>query len=102
MGDGHPTRAGEPVVRLSGLATKGGSPATWDTTTRSCAATYCHDRGSGSVRAPRWSDGAAARTCNSCHTSPPPPPHSQSTTCGTAGCHDPRAEVHVDGVVDRR
>lgn len=110
--DAHPLRAGSASVRLAGLATRGGTPASYDAATKSCAATYCHDGAGATVRAPRWSDGAAARACGSCHSTPPPAPHTQSTTCGAAGCHEAvttgalaisvagRA-VHVNGVVDR-
>lgn len=112
-GDRHPLRAGAAVIRLAGLATKGGRPATYDAATKTCAATYCHDGDGAGVRAPRWSDGAPARACGSCHATPPPPPHAQDASCGTASCHEGITSggltitaagraVHVNGLLDRR
>lgn len=111
-GDRHPTRAGAVVVRLAGLSTKGGRPATYDATTKTCAATYCHDGAGAVASAPRWTDGPAARSCGSCHGTPPPPPHAQATTCGGSTCHDGLTSsataltaagrvVHVNGLIDR-
>jgi predicted CxxxxCH...CXXCH cytochrome family protein len=113
--DGHPLRAGAAVVRLAGLATKGGRPATYDAATKTCAATYCHDGAGASAtgKAPRWTDGAPAATCGSCHATPPPAPHPPSTACGTSGCHEgittgalaisaAGRAVHVNGIIDRR
>lgn len=113
-GDAHPLRAGAAVVRLAGLATKGARPATYDAATKTCAATYCHD-GAGATaagRSPRWTDGAPARTCGSCHATPPPAPHPQGSSCGASGCHEgvttSALEIsaagrvrHVNGLVDR-
>ncbi len=112
-GDTHPLRAGAAVVRLAGLATKGGRPASYDPATKTCAATYCHDGAGAALKAPRWTDGAAAKTCGACHASPPPPPHAQATSCGASSCHEGITSsalaitaagraVHVNGIVDRR
>lgn len=113
--DGHPRSAGAAVIRLAGLATRGGRAASYDPATKSCAATYCHDGPGASAvgRAPRWTDGAPARACGSCHSTPPPPPHAQLTACGLSSCHQGITDatgltitaagrtVHVNGVVDR-
>lgn len=112
--DRHPLRAGAVTIRLAGLATKGARPASYDPVTKTCAATYCHD-GAGAnplTRSPRWSDGAAARACGSCHATPPPAPHPQGTSCSSATCHEgitngltvtaAGRSVHVNGLIDRR
>lgn len=112
--DVHPLRAGAPVVRLAGLATKGARPATYDAATKTCAATYCHDGAGAAANAPRWTDGPSARACGSCHATPPPAPHPQDTSCGSSACHDGITTTgalaissrgrpgHVNGIVDRR
>ncbi len=111
-GDAHPLRAGAAVVRLAGLATRGGAPATYDAATKTCASTYCHAGSGASASAPRWTDGAPARACGSCHATPPPPPHAQSASCGASTCHEgittsalaitPAGRpVHVNGQIDR-
>ncbi len=111
-GDAHPLRAGAAVVRLAGLAMRGGTPATYDAATKTCAATYCHAGSGASASAPRWTDGAPARACGSCHATPPPPPHAQSASCGASTCHEgittnalaitpADRPVHVNGQIDR-
>ena len=101
-GDRHPLRAGAPAVQLRGLASKGGRAPSYDPSTKTCGSTYCHDGAGASRAAPRWTD-APPSTCGSCHSSPPPAPHPQSTACGTSGCHQggPNAKQHVNGVIDR-
>lgn len=99
-GDRHPVGRGGAAVRLSGMAISGGSRATYDASTKSCASTYCHAGAGASVPAPRWTDGPSARACGACHAAPPPPPHSPSTACEQ--CHGPRTKAtHVDGFVTR-
>lgn len=99
-GDRHPIGRGGAAVRLSGLAINGGSRATYDASTKTCAATYCHQGAAASVPAPRWTDGAKARACGACHATPPPPPHPPSSACEQ--CHGPRTSAtHVDGFVTR-
>jgi len=111
--DAHPRRAGGAVIRLAGLATNGGAPATYDPATRTCAATYCHAGAGAALAAPRWNDGPSARACGSCHAAPPPPPHAQGTSCGASSCHEgitagalvisvAGRAVHVNGRIDRR
>ena len=111
--DAHPLRAAPAVVRLAGLATRNAHPATYDPATKTCAATYCHDGPGAAVKAPRWTDGAPARACGACHSTPPPPPHAQFTSCGLSSCHEGITDtsgltvtaagrtVHVNGMVDR-
>lgn len=111
--DAHPRSAGAAVVRLAGLATKGGAPATYDPATRTCASTYCHAGPAAALSAPRWTDGAPARACGACHATPPPPPHPSDLSCGSSSCHEGITSsataisalgrvVHVNGRVDRR
>ncbi|MBX3185834.1 MAG: CxxxxCH/CxxCH domain-containing protein [Labilithrix sp.] len=110
-GEAHPRGTGTPAIRLAGLATRGGRRASYDPVTKTCSGTYCHEGSGAALAAPRWTDGADARACNSCHGAPPPPPHAQSATCGGAACHEGRTTglamtaagrlSHVDGVIDR-
>ncbi len=111
-GDRHPRGEGVASVRLSGLATRGGRRATWDTATKTCAGTYCHEGAGGSRTAPRWTDGAPASACGTCHGTPPPPSHPPGTQCSSSGCHEgstttagaitPAGKpVHVDGLLQR-
>ncbi len=114
--DPHPARTGDGVasVRLAGLATRGGSPATYDKATQSCASTYCHAGAGASLegKAPRWNQGASAIVCGACHSTPPPLPHPQSLTCSASACHEGITSsataisaggraAHVNGRVDR-
>ena len=106
----HPEGKGAATVRLAGLATRGGRRASFDPVTKTCAGTYCHEGAGALSPSPRWTD-TTATTCTSCHGTPPPAPHVQTTTCGGAACHEGRTTglqmtpagrlVHVDGVVDR-
>lgn len=100
-GDHHPFGKGGATVRLAGLSTHGGSRASYDPTTRTCAETYCHAGRGATAPSPRWGDGPGASACGACHSTPPPPPHPAGTTCTESTCHAGGAAVHVDGVVDR-
>jgi predicted CxxxxCH...CXXCH cytochrome family protein len=107
-----PSLAAHPDGQLDiswGLLSKaGGAGPSWDPGTLGCSATYCHGSTlqGGTLTAPVWNkvDGTQA-ACGTCHGIPPPPPHSQSPSCGTAGCHgytnstvDPAK--HIDGYVN--
>ena len=108
---GVPHPEGKPaVVRLSGLAAKGGLAPTYDTTTKTCASVYCHSLRSASIPAPAWNDGPSVSACGSCHGIPPGPPHTTSSACGTGTCHGNSVSGgaltpagiahHVDGKTD--
>jgi predicted CxxxxCH...CXXCH cytochrome family protein len=111
-GAAHPTGRGGAAVRLVGLAAAGARAPTWDSGTKRCTNTYCHDY-AGTRNAPRWNGGPPEAACGTCHAAPPPPPHIQETGCATAGCHEgltnadgtkaspAGAAVHVNGLVDR-
>jgi predicted CxxxxCH...CXXCH cytochrome family protein len=105
-GASHP-QGGVASVRFAGLALGSGHTPVYDASTRTCAQTYCHDS-RGGAQSPRWDQGAM--TCSSCHASPPPAPHAQSTSCGGVACHQDgdaatmsmlRAPLHVNGRIDR-
>lgn len=110
--DRHPTGEGA-RVRFAGLAVKGGSQASFDAATKSCASTYCHASRGGARTTPVWTNDPSAAACGSCHAQPPPPPHTQTTNCGAATiCHTgslatpasftPAGKAaHVDGFVTR-
>ncbi len=111
--DKHPVGRGAARVELRGLATQGGSRATFDARVLSCANTYCHAGKGAANPTPTWTDPPRpAATCGGCHAVPPPPPHSPMTSCGAAAsCHggipDGRSftpagkATHVDGRVTR-
>ena len=112
-GDVHPVRAAAGAVRLAGLATNGGAPATYAPATKTCSSTYCHDGAGGAVAAPRWTDGAPSGACGSCHATPPPLPHAPNAACASSTCHEgittgaltisaAGQAVHVNGLIDRR
>jgi predicted CxxxxCH...CXXCH cytochrome family protein len=62
-------------VAWSTFATAGGTmtPA-WNTTTQTCASTYCHSPGDarygGSIRTPVWNAGASQAACGTCQPRP--------------------------------
>lgn len=60
-GEAHPVGCGAPLVRLLGLARKGGSPASFDPQTKACAGTYCHAGRGATAPAPTWAEGASER-----------------------------------------
>lgn len=108
----HPIGGGAKVT-LGGLALKGGARGAFDPSDKSCGKTYCHDGRGGAVTAPKWTDGPTAAACGSCHSIPPPAPHTQSTSCaGSSICHAASVDAnnaftpagkntHVDGQVTR-
>ncbi len=96
---GHPRGDNLPRVRLLGVAASGGRAPTYDATTKTCSNTHCHYEPGATTPAPTWTDKSI--TCGSCHSIPPPPPHTSSTACGMIGCHvapiGPGTTTHVDG-----
>lgn len=112
VGPQHP-HGGPAIVTLRGLAVAGGSPASYDPATKTCAATYCHAGRGATVPSPAWGAGPSAVACGACHAAPPPPPHAASTDCSAqASCHQgslaaptvftPLGKAaHVDGLVTR-
>ena len=109
-GDRHPLGTGKATVRFASTATTGGSPASYDPVTKTCASTYCHESRGGQEIAPVWT-GRLTAGCTSCHSSPPPPPHTQSAACGGSTCHDGLTDgltmtplgrlTHVNGLIER-
>jgi predicted CxxxxCH...CXXCH cytochrome family protein len=125
----HPSGTTD-VVAFGGRATTGGAAPSYDATTGSCSATYCHGNYSGVFNydsfdgtdyvpktyaytgknaTPTWSDGPMA--CDSCHGNPPAGGntwhsgfHGGGNQCSL--CHpDPsaggaNAATHVNGTVD--
>jgi predicted CxxxxCH...CXXCH cytochrome family protein len=102
-GERHPVGRGGASVRFAALAVRGGRRASYDPVTRTCAGTYCHEGRGAAAPAPRWTDGGAATACSSCHGTPPPPPHVQTSACSGSTCHAPAtgAPLHVNGAIDR-
>jgi predicted CxxxxCH...CXXCH cytochrome family protein len=90
-------------VTFGAKARTGGASPSWNGT--SCATSYCHGAtlAGGTNQAPSWIGGASQAACGTCHGSPPPAPHVQSTGCGA--CHAGYTAstvnwaVHVDGQV---
>ncbi len=104
--DGHPS--GTITVTFSGRATTGGQSPTYNSTSISCSATYCHGGFTGGANAtPTWTGGAMS--CSSCHGVPPSTGHhtvDQHVTAGCGACHPgyttttANASVHVNGAKD--
>jgi predicted CxxxxCH...CXXCH cytochrome family protein len=95
---GHPRGDGKPIVRLLGVAAAGGRAPSFNAADRSCASTHCHDGVGAAEPTPKWT---GSITCGGCHSIPPPPPHSTSSSCGMTACHAapiaPGTATHVDG-----
>jgi predicted CxxxxCH...CXXCH cytochrome family protein len=98
---------GDVVMAFGGRSAAGGAAPRWNTADLTCSSTYCHGAtlgAGGTNTAPSWVGGPAEGTCGTCHGSPPPAPHTASTSCG--GCHDGYTATtvnvaeHVDGHVD--
>jgi predicted CxxxxCH...CXXCH cytochrome family protein len=91
------------------LTRTGGLSPAFNTTTFTCANTWCHGNSpslfGGTVTQPQWTkvDGTQA-ACGTCHGVPPPSPHVQNTTCGN--CHTGytqtavNATLHLNGTID--
>ncbi|HET8538899.1 MAG TPA: CxxxxCH/CxxCH domain-containing protein [Anaeromyxobacter sp.] len=98
---------GTVVMAFGGRAAAGGAAPRWSATALTCASTWCHGAtlgAGGTVTEPSWVGGPEQVACGTCHASPPPAPHTASTSCG--GCHDGYTATavnvadHVDGEVD--
>ncbi len=89
--------------------TDGASPA-WNTATLQCSNNYCHGGtlGGGTDTTPVWTttDGSQV-ACGTCHGSPPPLPHPQTTEC--VACHAQTVDAnnkikdatkHINGIVE--
>lgn len=98
-------------VRFGPLAMARSAAPTYDPQSRTCATAYCHGNfpGGNTQNSPRWTAGAAAGECGSCHGLPPQTgAHAfhipavfggQAITCTT--CHGTvAADTHVNGRVD--
>lgn len=117
LAPGHLDREPGADVTFSGLATARGAEPTFDADDASCAGVACHGAGLASARgvAPKWiaADSGAA-LCGSCHSVPPPAPHTGDPGCAATLCHGgeisswpqgPRISPagksrHVDGDID--
>jgi predicted CxxxxCH...CXXCH cytochrome family protein len=101
---------GQPVpVPFGGIALTGNVAPTFNPTTLSCSATYCHGNfaGGATTAAPTWT--GAATTCTSCHATPPASGQhgrSEHLSAGCGACHSGYAAttanvaLHVNGVKD--
>ncbi len=104
--ESHPS--GTITVTFSGRATTGGQSPTYDSTSLSCSATYCHGGFTGGANAtPTWTGGAMS--CSSCHGVPPSTgqhQRSQHLSAGCGACHSgytataANATLHVNGAKD--
>jgi predicted CxxxxCH...CXXCH cytochrome family protein len=110
-------------MEWGGPSTSGGAKPFYSSLAHTCTSTYCHGttligpKAGGVVsRTPDWTvvDGSFDACGTTCHTTPPGPPHADSTACAT--CHAPviasfeqgnppkvvfaNPELHIDGKVD--
>lgn len=106
---GHMDSSLPAEVRFTGTAISGGSTPSWDRTKTSCSGSYCHPSTLGGANlAPSWTKADGSQVyCGSCHSLPPPLPHSQNDQCYI--CHDQTVDssmtiinrqLHVDGTVE--
>jgi predicted CxxxxCH...CXXCH cytochrome family protein len=92
-------------------AAQAGATATWDTTTKTCANTYCHGAtlaGGGTTKNPTW--GTTLIGCGTCHGDPPATgTHTGVTVTQCITCHPhvnaagtgfTDATKHMNGVID--
>ncbi len=96
-------------VTFGPLAQAQGNSPTFDPTTLSCSATYCHGGFAfngvrGTPASPRWTDawtGASTQQCVNCHGLPPdghPPLAAPVTAASCSACHP--ATVNADGTIN--
>jgi predicted CxxxxCH...CXXCH cytochrome family protein len=108
--ESHITTPPPAVLTFSSVATTDGATPVWDRTTTKCSGAYCHGSAQlgGANPTPAWTTTDPPQAaCGSCHSLPPPAPHSTSTGC--VGCH-PNVindqgqlidrQKHVNGHVD--
>ncbi len=89
------------------LASSGGTTASFDSTSLTCA-NYCHGAtlGGASHSQPVWTGGSVEVTCGSCHGAPPPSPTRSSRRTALRRLPPGAAAVsfdpatHVNGIVD--
>jgi predicted CxxxxCH...CXXCH cytochrome family protein len=97
------------LVTFSGVSTSGGTTPSWDPSSLTCSATWCHGPDApATTSSPAWNRPSAPLGCTSCHGMPPPAPHPQLTECSM--CHGAvvrpdnvtisNPSLHVDGVVE--
>ena len=124
---GHLDHAGPATVTFSGLALTDQTAPTWDRTTASCSATYCHGGGdklsqdTAQSRKPHpvWTAGITQAQCGSCHGVPPVDGRAEHVGVTLADCYKCHADTitpqgsfiftgpagarttrHLNGVVD--
>jgi predicted CxxxxCH...CXXCH cytochrome family protein len=88
MGDAGHLDSAPAEVTFGALARSDGATPTWSHASATCATTYCHGAtlGGGTNQAPLWTKVDHTQdACGTCHGTPPPAPHAQSSNC--AMCH---------------
>ena len=79
-------------VRFAGLGTANDATPVWRSATARCSGVYCHGStlGGGTNTSPDWrAVGGDEVACGSCHSIPPPAPHTVDKRCYT--CHEATA-----------
>jgi len=86
-----------PEINFTGLAVINGAMPVY--ANGACANTACHDPGRGGVSpTPTWTTPSGqGLPCDSCHMTPPPPPHTTLTDCQSLICHGGEIAPGVDG-----
>jgi predicted CxxxxCH...CXXCH cytochrome family protein len=87
------TSAGAEIV-FSGVAVARGATPTYEG--GACSGTACHAQDGAERPAPRWDENIELN-CQSCHATPPAPPHSTWNQCQARACHGGEIILYRDG-----
>jgi predicted CxxxxCH...CXXCH cytochrome family protein len=121
--DCHPTPAtpiapghldGQVDIAFGARASARGQQPVWSTSEQRCTNVACHGAAlPGHTLSPLWTDrpSSPSQRCETCHASPPPPPHVARSSCGGSLCHQDEVgllgsalriseagrQLHIDG-----
>ncbi len=97
---GHIDHTAGPEITFGGLALARGAKPSFDAATKTCSDVPCHGAqlAAATGYAPSWHEASpGAARCGSCHTVPPPAPHTADTGCQAIICHGSEIAQWPDG-----